>query len=233
MGAMDRRQFMAAAGGGALGMFALSDAALAGAVVGQTNPGGGVHQVKPLKFAPDSLKGISQKLIELHHGRHYAGYVRKRNELEAQLTRVGPGGPDFDPRLFAGVKRDESWNASGMILHEVYFDNLGGDGQPGEGVVEQQIRASFGTIEQWMADMKAIGSGATGWALTCYDPSDGRVHNYLVDQHQFGAVWGAIPLIALDVFEHAYYLDYGPDRASYMDAFFANLHWGRINERYG
>lgn len=230
MSSLDRRKFVSAVGAGAVGMFTMGDIAY-----GQATPAGaaGRHQVKPLKFAPGSLRGISEQVVTWHHGRHYAGYVTNRNLNEDQIARLGPGTPNFDPRVYGGIKRDEAWNAAGMILHEVYFDNLGGDGQPGEGAVEQGIVACFGSIERWVADLTAIAGQATGWALLCYDPSDARLHNYLVDQHQFHGVWGALPLVALDVFEHAYYHDYGPDRGSYLKAFFQNLHWGRINERYG
>lgn len=230
MSSLDRRKFVSAVGAGAVGMFAMGDIAH-----GQPNPAGagGRHQVKPLKFAPNALRGISEQVVTWHHGRHYAGYVTNRNLNEEQIARLGPGTPNFDARVYGGIKRDEAWNASGQILHEVYFDNLGGDGRPGNGPVEQGIVACFGSIEHWVADMTAIAGQATGWALLCYDPSDGRLHNYLVDQHQFHGVWGALVLVALDVFEHAYYHDYGPDRGAYLTAFFENLHWGRINERYG
>jgi len=227
MSSLDRRQFVSAVGVGAAGVLTGGQAAL-----GQAGAQASVHQVKPLAFAPDALRGISAQVVNLHHGKHYAAYVTKRNEIDAQLAKLNPGGPDFDARVYAGIKRDEAFNASGMILHEVYFDNLGGDGKPGDGPVEAAIKECFGSLEQWVATMKAIGGAATGWALLCLDPSDSRPHAYLVDQHQFGAVWGAVPVVALDVFEHAYYLDYQSDRPKYMGVFFDNLHWGRINERY-
>jgi len=230
MSKLNRRQFVSASGIGA-GLLTAG-----GTVLHQTRAAAqqpGTHQVQALKYPYDALRGISEQVVTWHHDKHYAGYVKKRNAIETQLVQYGPGGEGFDARVYAGLKRSETFNASGMILHEVYWDNLGGDGKPGSGPVEQLIKHCFGAIDSWVADMKAIGGQATGWALCCYDPSDGRLHNYLVDQHEMGAVWGATPIIALDVFEHAYYHDRGPDRGAYMAAFFDNLHWGRINQRYG
>lgn len=230
MSSVDRRQFV-----GAMGVGAASLLAAGGAVFGQAVEApreAAQHQVKPLQYAADSVAGISREVISWHHGTHYAGYVSKRNAIEGQLAKLGPGTEGFDSRVYAGIKRDEAFNASGMILHEVYFDNLGGDGVPGEDIIEAGITAFFGSLERWEADTRAVAGAATGWALLCHDPSDGRLHNYLVDQHQLGAIWGAAPIVALDVFEHAYYRDFGPDRAAYLDVFFKNLHWGRIDRRY-
>ncbi len=230
MNPLDRRKFVSAVGAGAVGVFATGNM-----VVGQSRAEAqepGAHQVQALKYPYDALKGISKQVVTWHHDKHYAGYVKKRNAIEQQLIDNGPGTDNFDARIYAGLKRSESFSASGMILHEVYFDNLGGDGKPGDGTVEWLIKRCFGSMDKWMTDMKTIGGQATGWALCCWDPSDGRMHNYLVDQHEIGAVWAAKPIIALDVFEHAYYHDQGPNRGKYLDAFFDNLHWGRINERY-
>jgi Fe-Mn family superoxide dismutase len=232
MSHMGRRQFVSAVGTGAVGVFATGSFAMAAGEPGAAVRPPGKHEVQPLAFAPGALTGISEQVVTWHHDRHYAGYVTNRNLNDTQITKFGPGTPDYNARIYAGIKRDEAWNASGMILHEVYFDNLGGDGKPGQGAMESAIIACFGSLEAWQKDMSELGGQATGWVLACYDPSDGRVHNYLVDQHQFQGVWGAVPVIAMDVFEHAYYHDYGPDRGKYIAAFFQNLHWGRINDRY-
>ena len=233
METMSRRQFVTALAGSAAGIFGMGQIALGADQPAATPaPAAGPHQVKPLKFAANALRGISEEVVNLHHDRHYAGYVKKRNDIDVQLVALGPGTQGFDARVFAGVKRDEAFNTSGMVLHEVYFDNLGGDGKPGAGAAEQAILGRFGSIEKWVAEMTAVGAQATGWALLCHDPSDARLHVQLVDGHQLGAVWGAVPVPALDVIEHAYYKDFGPDRAKYMTAFFDNLHWGRVNERY-
>jgi superoxide dismutase, Fe-Mn family len=228
MSLLGRREFVTAVGTGAVGVFTTAQLALGQTALPRPL---GQHEVQPLQFASGALRGISEKVVTLHHDTHYAGYVKKRNAIEEQLAALGPGTPGFDARVYAGIKRDEAFNASGQVLHEVYFDNLGGDGQPGSGAAEEAIAACFGSLENWVADLTVCAAQATGWALLCYDPSDGRLHNFLVDSHQFGAIWGTAPVVALDVFEHAYYLDYGPNRADYIKAFFQNLHWGRLSTR--
>lgn len=229
MDGLSRRKFVVSAGVAAAGVFS-AQSGLAQPTVDM--PGPGLHQVAALKYPPETVRGISAQVISWHHDTHYAGYVKKRNQIEEQIARLGPGTPGFDGRVYAGIKRDEAFNASGMILHEVYFDNLGGDGKTGGGPAEAALKSVFGSLEAWQADMNALAMQATGWALMCYDPSDGRLHDYLVEAHQLGAIWGAVPIVALDVFEHAYYRDFGPDRAKYLPVFFDNLHWGRINERF-
>ena len=189
---------------------------------------------KPLHYAYDALKGISEKVLTWHHSKHYAGYVTKRNEIETELEKADRTRANANWSAFGELKRRETFNASGQILHEIYFDNLGGDGRPDEALpVVKRLIKDFGSLEAWKADMKATAAASLGWAITCYDSTDGRIRNFLCDSHNFGAVWGAIPIIALDVFEHAYHHDYGPDRPSYLETFFGNLHWGRINERFG
>lgn len=233
MSTVNRRGFVEVLGAGALAALTGTEAGFAQEAPAPPAAGAWTgHVVKPLPYAPDAVPGISAQVISWHHGTHYAGYVKKRKQIEEQLARFGPGTAGFDARVYAGVKRDEAFNASGMVLHEVYFDNLGGDGTPTRGPLETALATAFGSLEAWTADLSAIASQATGWALLCLDPSDGRLHNYLVDAHHLGAVWGAVPIIALDVFEHAYYRDFGPDRAAYLKVFFQDLHWGRANARY-
>jgi Fe-Mn family superoxide dismutase len=113
---------------------------------------------------------------------------------------------------------------------------MGGDGDPGKGSdVKGAIEKEFGSIDKWKADFKAtaISAKLSGWALLVHDRLySGRLLNILVDEHQYGAIWGGVPLISLDVFEHAYYHKDGPKRAAYVDNFLGNLHWGRVNDRY-
>ncbi|HUP19234.1 MAG TPA: superoxide dismutase [Gemmatimonadota bacterium] len=188
------------------------------------------HPEKPLPFNTDALDGISRQVNEWHHDSHYAGYVRGRNAVEKRLEEMREKGDFTDVR---GLKQNESHNASGQILHEIYWSILGGSGETDpELAVHQKIEEDFGSFEAWLAEFKAVAVAARGWAITCFDPSDGRLHVYLADGHDGGAVWGAQPLIPLDVWEHAYYYDHGPNRAAYVDAFLENLNWKAVNELY-
>ena len=118
----------------------------------------------------------------------------------------------------------------------MYWEVLGGDGDPSRGPeIKAAIEKEFGSFDAWKADFKASALSAklSGWGLLVFDRLySERLLNVLVDEHQYGAIWGGVPLIALDVFEHAYYHKDGPARAKYIDNVIANLHWGRINERY-
>lgn len=199
----------------------------------QINPQPGMHEFPDLPYPYDSLDGISEQVVTWHHDKHSAGYAKKRNTIEKKLAAMDPSSADFDSFAFAGLKRHEAYNAAGMILHIAYWECLGGNSVADPNLpVVKAINACWGSTVKWRAELAAVAKGATGWALTCYDPSDGRLHNYLVDEHHEGAVWDAQVVVALDVFEHAYYHDYGPDRAKYIDAYFRNLHWGRINQRF-
>jgi Fe-Mn family superoxide dismutase len=122
------------------------------------------------------------------------------------------------------------------LLHDLYWQVLGGDGDPNKGPeIKAAIEKDFGSFDKWKADAKASALAAklSGWGLLVFDSLySQRLLNILVDEHQYGAIWGAIPLVAIDVFEHAYYHKDGAKRAAYIDNVIANLHWGRINERY-
>jgi len=186
-------------------------------------------EVKPLPFPYDALEGISEKQIRYHHDRHYASYVKNRNDIEEKLKEARDKG-DFS--AIRALKLNESHNASGMILHEIYFDCLGGKGGLPTRKLADKINKDFGSYENWKKEFIAMAKSSRGWVLLCFDPSDNRLHNFNVDFHDIGAVWGSVPILALDLWEHAYYLDYGPDREKYIEAFFKNINWERINEKF-
>lgn len=192
----------------------------------------GEQKAMPLPFKPDSLKGISEQQITWHHDRHYAGYIKGRNEIEKQLAGMDPAKEGFDAKLFSGLKRQQTFNMCGQILHENYFSVLGGDGQAdANSEIATALRRDFGSLQAWQADLTATATAAgVGWGVTCLDRSSGRLVNILVELHQNGAIWNAAPIVALDAWEHAFYHDYGPDKPKYFGAFFENLHWGRIGE---
>jgi superoxide dismutase, Fe-Mn family len=176
---------------------------------------------RELKPALLDLDGIS-RLTVLAHYKLYEGYVQKRNEILAQLAAA-----DADLRA---LKIDLSFAIGGMKNHELYFEHLGGAGGKPAGPIRRLIERDFGSAEAWRADLKASGMGGRGWAWTAYDWDEGRLFNYVGDAQNTFPVWNATPLVALDVYEHAYVLDFQNDRAAYIDAFFANLDWGVVND---
>lgn len=191
------------------------------------------HRLRPLPFDYSALEGaVSAETVRWHHDVHQKGYVEKRNEIEEKLkafdlTRASPNYSDWGE-----LKRKETFNASGIVLHEIYWDSLGGSGGRPQGALLEALESDFGSHDKWKDDFVATAKAALGWAVLAYDPSDGKLHDYLVDYHHHGAVWGAVPLLAIDVWEHAYYKDRGPDRAAYIAAFLARLDWARVEARY-
>jgi Fe-Mn family superoxide dismutase len=181
-------------------------------------------------------KVVSAETTDWHYNKHHKGYVAALNTIEKGLQAADPSKANGNYSEIGELKRRLTWNHSGALLHDVYWEVLGGDGDPSKGPeVAESIEKEFGSFENWKKDFKATAFSAklSGWGLLVYDALySKRLLNVLVDEHQYGAIWGGIPLISCDVFEHAYYHKDGPGRASYIDNFIDNLHWGRINERY-
>ena len=189
-------------------------------------------EVKDLLWARDALRGISEQTIETHHDKLYAGYVNKRNEIESLLPGVDRSAANQAYSAYRALKLEETFSADGAILHELYFDILGGPGGAPTGSLADKINADFGSFEAFVEDLTACGMAARGWAVTAYDPSDGKLHNFLCDVHNQGGVWGTVPLMALDTYEHAYFMDYGSDRPAYIEAFFDNVNWDKVQENF-
>lgn len=190
------------------------------------------YTVKELRFAKDALEGISARTIETHHDKLYAGYVNKRNEITELLGKADRSKAAQTYSEYRELKLEETFNADGQILHELYFDCLGGKGQPPTGAFAQKVKEDFGSWENFIEDAIACAMAARGWAVTAYDPSDGKIHNYLCDVHNHGGVWGCTPLWTIDSYEHAYFMDYGSDRKSYIMALLKNVDWSVVEKRY-
>lgn len=183
---------------------------------------------------PGELNGISAKTNDIHHGKLYTGYVNKRNEIEKlvselESTDLEAGNQTYS--IIRGIKEGETFAANGMVLHERFFSILGGDGQA-KGKLFDDIVKQWGAYEAFAAMFTACGMAARGWAILAYDWSDRKLHIYTADAQNQGGVWGTTPLIPLDVYEHAYFLDFGADRKAYIAAFLSNLNWDEINTHY-
>ncbi len=189
------------------------------------------HEVRPLRYAIDALDGISAETMKLHHDTLYAGYVRKRNEIEAKLDHVDRHQASPIYSEMRNLKREETFAANGQILHALYFENMGGGGRPG-GEIVHKLEKDFGSLAAWEADFVASALCARGWVVLAYDPSDARLHNFLCDAQDQGGVWGATPLLACDTYEHAYVIDYGANRKAYVEAFMRNIDWDEVNRRF-
>jgi Fe-Mn family superoxide dismutase len=184
---------------------------------------------RELKPALLELDGISRAAVEAHY-KLYEGYVNKRNEILEKLDGVDLSSANQVYSEIRGLKLELTFAIGGIKNHEIYFEHLGGDGGNPGGAIGQLIERDFGSIDRWRADLTATGMAARGWAWTAYDWDESRVFNYIGDAQNTFPVWNATPLVALDVYEHAYFMDFQTDRASYIDAFFDNLDWSAVND---
>jgi len=190
---------------------------------------------RELKPALLELEGISRETIEAHY-KLYQGYVNKRNEVLTKLADVDLGSANQVYSDLRSLKVDLTFALGGIKNHELYFEHLGGPGGDPSGVFAAVLKRDFGSIDAWRADLKATGLAGRGWAWTAYDWDEGRLFNYIGDAQNTFPVWNATPLVALDVYEHAYFIDFGTDRGAYIDAFFNNLDYDVVNDwaqRYG
>jgi Fe-Mn family superoxide dismutase len=189
------------------------------------------EEIRPRELKPALLEldGISRASVEAHY-KLYQGYVGKRNEILGKLPSADPASANQISSEFRALKVELSFAVGGIKNHEVYFEHLGGDGGDPRGAIADLIKRDFGSTEGWRTDLKATGMAGRGWAWTAYDWDEGRLFNYVGDTQNTYPIWNATPIVALDVYEHAYFLDFQTDRSGYIDAFFANLDWSVVND---
>lgn len=192
-------------------------------------------EVKELPFK-NKLKGISEKTVSIHHDKLYAGYVKKKDEISEKLKalradREKLAGANQTYSELRALKAEETFAVNGVYLHEDYFAVLGGDGEP-KGELAEAVAEKYGSFEEFKKYFKACGLAARGWVVLSWDTREKTLRIYSADVHNQGGVWGAIPVLVLDVYEHAYFIDYGSDRAAYIDDYFANLDWEKASRIY-
>ena len=194
------------------------------------------YHTRPIAFKPVRLKGLSRDLIGSHYVNNYGGAVRRLNAIHADLAASDPAQlPGF--RL-NGLKREELIATNSMLLHEVYFDGLagpseGGGGEP-KGALADAIARDFGSLAKWRAEFVAMGKalgGGSGWVLLTRSPRDGTLSNVWCADHTHSLA-GGTPILALDMYEHSYHIDFGANVGAYVDAFMENLYWPRIARRF-
>ncbi len=173
------------------------------------------------------LKGISEQTMTEHY-KLYEGYVKKTNEIMERLESVDKESANQAFSDIRALKVELSFALGGVKNHELYFSHLGGDGGEPNGKLKEMIERDFGSFDAWKADMKATAMAARGWAWLAYDWDTKKLFNYIGDAQNTYPIWNALPLLALDVYEHAYYLDFQTKRANYIDTFFDNLDWKSI-----
>ena len=186
----------------------------------------------PLPMDPAKLNGLSEKIVRSHHQNNYGGAVKRLNAIRAQLALLKfESAPGFQ---LNGLKREELIAANSMVLHELHFNNLGGDGKPMVPAMELALAANFGSVERWREEFVAMGKalgGGSGWVLLSFQPRDGSLVNQWASDHAH-ALAGGVPLLALDMYEHAYHMDFGAQAGAWVDAFMQNINWAFVYEAY-
>jgi len=189
------------------------------------------YEAAPLPFKPPRLNGLSERLLASHYENNYGGAVRRLNAIGEDLARLDwATAPTF---VINGLKREELIAANSMILHEAYFDSLGGAGDAA-GDLATAFERDFGSVQRWRREFTAMGkalAGGSGWVLLTLSERDGRLRNVWAADHTHTLADGRV-VLALDLYEHAYHLDFGAKAAAYVDAFMGNIAWERVEGRY-
>ena len=228
--AIERRTFVKLSGLAAAGSI-LPIATAAAQTTPAVAPKPATYSVKPLPFDPKAIKGLSEKILTSHYENNYTGAVKRLNAITEQLA-----GLDFAKApvfIVNGLKREELIAANSMILHELYFAGLGDESQPGSELANALAR-DFGTVGRWQAEFIAMGKaegGGSGWVLLTWNPRDKRLLNTWAADHTM-TLAGGQPILALDMYEHAYHMDYGAKAGDYVEASMKAIRWANADQLF-
>lgn len=233
---LDRRDFLLTTALGAAGLFtARSPLASTETTMNTDNTANAfaaIHEPKPLPFDPGSLRGLSARMIESHWANNYGGSVKTLNAVKQQLAQA-LAARETPPFLYNGLKREHLLRTGSVVLHELYFENLGGDGNA-DGGTRSWLAGAFGSFDAWESEFRRIAAGlggGSGWVVLGYNGHLNTLENYwLWDHMHFPAA--TTPLLVMDMYEHSYQMDYGAATAKYIDAFFQNINWAPVFQRW-
>ncbi len=189
------------------------------------------YSVKPLGCDPARVKGMSERLIISHYENNYGGAVKRLNLIEEKLAELDyASAAGF---LINGLKREELIAMNSMILHELFFDGLGDESEPGP-QLKRAIARDFGSYERWRSEFVAMGKalgGGSGWVLLSWSPRDRKLVNQWAADH-CNTLAGGVPILALDMYEHSYHIDFGAKAASYVDTFMGAVRWSNADRLF-
>jgi Fe-Mn family superoxide dismutase len=228
--ASDRREFLKLGSLAAASLFVGAKAAAQGPTAAAPALGATPLTAKPLPPKLSKTTGISQTTHEEHH-KLYQGYIKKTNEILEKLKTVDLASANQSFSELRGLKVELSFALGGVKNHELYFDAMGGGGGPAPGRLGERIVRDFGTHERWAAEFKACGLAARGWVWLAWDRDLARLMNFVGDAQNTYPIWNASVVLPMDVYEHAYYLDFKTNRGAYIDAFLANVDWDSAAKR--
>ncbi|HYR66136.1 MAG TPA: Fe-Mn family superoxide dismutase [Reyranella sp.] len=190
------------------------------------------YRLAPLFCRPWTLNGITPRLIESHYENNYGGALNRLNALTEEVEALDPA--TTPASVISRLKRDQNTALNSTLLHELYFASLGGDGRVVPEVMAEAITRDFGSVDRWRKEFIALASelaNDSGWVLLTYVPRDGQLINQSTSDHLEG-IAGGIPILALDMYEHAYHLDFGANPTAYIAAFMRNIEWNAVQARY-
>jgi Fe-Mn family superoxide dismutase len=186
--------------------------------------------LEPIALKYKELPFLSKDQLVAHHDTLYVGYVKKTNELREKMFATKLEGANATYSEVREVKMELGFALNGARLHERYFENMGGDGVP-TAKIHELLELGFGSFENWQQEFVALGMASRGWVVLGIN-YDGVLEHYICDAHNQGGIWGANPILVLDVYEHAYFTDYGTNRKEYLEKFIENINWKVVEERF-
>lgn len=233
MNAISRRTFFFASSGAAAGSLlvpGLADAAES-EKLDFAKSGLATGNLKPLKHK--EIPGfLSAQQIAPHHTAHYGGALKTFVAIDTKFEQSFQNGVAIDPQAFETMQRQKSSRGNSVILHEMYFDGLSLKVTDPSEEVRKAIEKRFGSLDKWSSDFIASAKAASGWAMLVQHPINGRLYNVVSDEHAMGPMWLAMPLVVIDVYEHAFYIDYQNKKADYIEKFMQHVDWAEANRRF-
>ena len=186
---------------------------------------------KPLRHG--AIPGfLSAEQIAPHHTAHYGGALRGYSSADASLEESITEGIAIDPNAYGAMQRAKASKGNSVILHELYFDGLSPVAPDPNADLRTAIQNRFGSLEKWADDFQASANAAAGWAMLVLHPVNGKLYNVISDEHAHGPLWMAVPLVVIDVYEHAFYIDYQNRKGDYVQRFMDHIYWDEANARY-
>jgi len=233
MTGVSRRDFLFTSSGAAAGTFLAPGLASAEEGGGLDFSGSGLvtGALKPLRLK--EVPGfLSAAQIAPHHTAHYGGALKAFTSIEAKFEESFAKGAAIEAAAFETLQRQKSSRGNSVILHEMYFDGLALRAEDPAADVRSAIEKRFGSLDKWANDFIASAKAAAGWAMLVHHPVNGRLYNVVSDEHAQGPLWLAMPLVVIDVYEHAFYIDYQNRKAEYVERFMKHIDWAEANRRY-
>jgi Fe-Mn family superoxide dismutase len=233
MNNFSRRNFLFASSGAAAGTMLVAGLPEAEAADEINFSASGLVTGIPKPLRHKSIPGfLSAEQIAPHHTAHYGGALRGYSGIDAKLEQSIKQGTAIDANAYGAMQRARQSKGNSVVLHELYFDGLAPKLPDPQADVRAAIEKRFGSLEKWAVDFQASAKAAAGWAMLTYHPVNGKLYNVVSDEHAQGPLWMATPLVVIDVYEHAFYIDYHNRKADYIEKFMDHIDWNEANTRY-